>query len=1002
MRSVKQWARSLKAGRSTSQNPTGHAETLSRPSSSLQSPKPGRIHNQANNEDGPIAGTETLSELPSHRDGSSSTVGAVVGASRSDDSAVSHPIAPDDAGAEKQISGSIAIDLWNDAFQVVKNDKNMEQLLQEHEPVKWYQNDMSILELSKYEGMAGDGWKGTRRIRKTQDGQGNHFGSAWCRQRPQLIRCVYVISTPPPAAMVWAGVCAAIPIVTLPLEEDQKMVNGLKYICERALMYFALPDQLLRGANRDADLSRTGQSIRATVQNLYQHTLEFVILSTQYRAEASTRKEKRKQFLDNLKGTDYKERLLATRKRVKGTCQWFCENRKFHEWLHESGGLLVVSADAGCGKSVLARYLIEEVLPEHDPEATICYFLFRDDDPEARSFTNAAKALLHNLLESHHELADCWRERLHSNSNQLNGLRQLCSTLSEASMSTNTGSVICVLDALDESDQGELQAFIDCLSEYILSKPRDSRPKFLLTTRGYPQILNKFIRLSHTTVSLDGEDEDEMASRSCLEQEIHSVTQDRLARLFEQRPDIGEKAKHIIQSGLSQKGSKQATYLWMHLMFEVLEKTYPRNPKNWNKLFDGPPGDIAQAYEKLLQHVNAGEKDAVRATLGLIIVAKHPLSPGELLMALNARDNLKNPCSSEFYEDLSSPEEFTTWLRRECGSFVSVFARRVYLIHQTAKEFLITARDESAKSSSNSVWQGSIAEIRAHRYMAESCVVSLSFDEFNISSSRNRFFSQHPEGYTGHLSAFEHGPAHINGLVLFTKYASIYLLYHFRNCQHQTERDTLEKVVDNREDYSEMFYTLFRREDSELWKWSLGYEPRLSMMLKRYTDLAFPEKSNEEFNHFKRVTCLACHFDNLRLLKFALDEWERYGEQKGRILDSNTSRTQTNFSRSLPKLAVEANAELCLREKHAGAAIFLIRMGANLEIRNEEGLKATELYKKLHAVDLESAVRDWEEAEAQERTEAGAQVAEETREAREETRGAREEAEPTERKAGIC
>ncbi|KAF6843229.1 ankyrin repeat protein [Colletotrichum musicola] len=510
-----------------------------------------------------------------------------------------------------------------------------------------------------------------------------------------------MLSQCPPAAMVWAGVCAAIPIVTMPLEEDQKVVNGLKYICERAPMYFALPDQLLRDANRDEDLSRTGQSIRTTVQNLYQHTLGFVIFSvcsihrrrfrrvwqalsgqtewetrleniekteqalsrdtsmfqmfhllfkvddfmdfyrqTQYRAEASTRKEKRKQFLDNLKGTDYKERLLATRKRVKGTCQWFCKNRKFHDWLHESGGLLVVSADAGCGKSVLARYLVEEVLPEHDPEATICYFLFRDDDPEARSFTNAAKALFHNLLESNHELADCWRETLHSNSNQLNGLRQLCSTLSEASMSTNTGSVICVLDALDESDQGELQAFIDCLSEYVLAKPQASRPKFLLTTRGYPQILSKFNRFSHTTVSLDGEDDDEMASRSRLEQEIHNVTQDRLVRLFEQRPDIGEKAKHIIQA--------------------VLEKTYPRNPKNWNKLFDGPPGDIAQAYEKLLQHVNAGEKDAVRATLGLIMVAKHPLSPGELLMALNARDNLESPCSSEFYEDLSTPEEFTT------------------------------------------------------------------------------------------------------------------------------------------------------------------------------------------------------------------------------------------------------------------------------------------------------------------------------------------------------
>ncbi|KAF6804971.1 ankyrin repeat protein [Colletotrichum sojae] len=360
LRSVKQWARSLKAGRPTSQNPTDHAETLSRSPSSVQSPKPGRGHDQANNGNGPIVGTETLSELPSRihnqgevppsRDGSSSTAGAVVRASGSDNSAVPRPVAPDDAGAEKQISGSLVIELWNDAFQVVKNDENMGQLLQDYETqlkktLTQGNSPLSSNFMKEWLVMVGKAQDESKKHKTAKD---TTLGVLGVVKGPSSFIAT-MLSQSPPAAMVWAGVCAAIP--------------------------------LLRGTNRDADLSRTGQSIRATVQSLYQHTLEFVILSvcsihrrrfrrvwqalpgqtewetrleniekteqalsrdtsifqmsdllfriddfmdfyrqTQYREEAKAKKEKRSRLFNNLKGTDYKERLLATRKRVDGTC----------------------------------------------------------------------------------------------------------------------------------------------------------------------------------------------------------------------------------------------------------------------------------------------------------------------------------------------------------------------------------------------------------------------------------------------------------------------------------------------------------------------------------------------------------------------------------------------------------------------------------------------------------------------------------------------------------
>lgn len=46
-------------------------------------------------------------------------------------------------------------------------------------------------------------------------------------------------------------------------------------------------------------------------------------------------------------------------------------DERFKSWLAQDSGPLLVSADPGCGKSVLAKHLIDEALPR---SATLCYF----------------------------------------------------------------------------------------------------------------------------------------------------------------------------------------------------------------------------------------------------------------------------------------------------------------------------------------------------------------------------------------------------------------------------------------------------------------------------------------------------------------------------------------------------------------------------------------------------------------------------------------------------
>jgi DNA polymerase III delta prime subunit len=52
------------------------------------------------------------------------------------------------------------------------------------------------------------------------------------------------------------------------------------------------------------------------------------------------------------------------RRRIPNTCEWFRTDKRYKEWLSSDDvPLLLVSAPPGCGKSVLAAYLVEEELP---------------------------------------------------------------------------------------------------------------------------------------------------------------------------------------------------------------------------------------------------------------------------------------------------------------------------------------------------------------------------------------------------------------------------------------------------------------------------------------------------------------------------------------------------------------------------------------------------------------------------------------------------------------
>ncbi|KAF4929563.1 Vegetative incompatibility protein HET-E-1 [Colletotrichum viniferum] len=656
-----------------------------------------------------------------------------------------------------------------------------------------------------------------------------------------------MLSECPPAALAWAGVCACIPIISAPLEQHQSMIKGLRHVYARAPIYFDLTGNLLQDGAHSCDL---GNSIRTNIQPLYEGILKYIMLSicSIHRGKfsrfwkaisgqaqweslldniAKAEEEfiakhtndprfqtagprRRNEYLHKLKGMDYQTRLKTTRRRLDGTCQWFRQHPGFRDWLDTDGGLLLVSASASCGKSVLAKYLIEELLHEEDASATVCYFFFKDSDPQARSCVNASKAILHGFLKSNLELVDTCMKKLPIITDNISNT-ELWSAFDRLSRVQGAGSIICVLDALDECDLTERDGFVNSLKDYVIKNHSKKGAKFIVTTRGYPQIVNLFTNFSSNKIHLDGDSDEEKRQ---IQKEISIVMEHRLNKLETTMPDIGPATLDIIRTGLIENSTEQRTYLWMHLMFDYIRKNRFCTREEWREIFRNPPDTVDRTYEGLLQSVTPQAKERVRTLLALILAAERPLTIAELSTAVNCRINTLESRIFDL-DDIPDEKEFGSWIRWECGSFVTIYEGQAFLIHQTAKEFLLEPTE-----TENGWWQGSMTEYVIHQYMAESCISFISLRKFQqqeyvdyvqagisnlkpnaepdmdlpmrirMDSDTDSDTSSDTSSYTSsdadsdtNSDAYDDGRTEELCLEPFVVYSAVTWMYHFRRCQ---------------------------------------------------------------------------------------------------------------------------------------------------------------------------------------------------------------------------
>lgn len=368
--------------------------------------------------------------------------------------------------------------------------------------------------------------------------------------------------------------------------------------------------------------------------------------------------------------------------RIKGTCRWFLEHTDFITWRKaRRSSLLWLSADPGCGKSVLSKYLIDrkgEVLTLGKQTPTVCYFFFKDGDIDRNNGAKAICALLHQLILQQPHLYQHAKEDFRTkNENFLADLGALWNIFLKATEDQKLTETICVLDALDECQESSRKALLTKLIQLYrrLDLVNDTRPilKFLVTSRPEIGIVRDF--RNYTNVRLRGEEESEQITRE-IDLVIHAKIQE-----LEHTLNLSESLKSDLLHNLSEV--RHRTYLWLHLTFDAIQKKLWLSNDEVSTIAHSIPGDIPQAYRAILNK-SPDEKKA-RRLLHIILAATRPLNLHEINVAMV----MEKPYKA--YEDLHiwPSEDCEVIIKNICGLFVSVVDSQVYLIHQTAREFLV-------------------------------------------------------------------------------------------------------------------------------------------------------------------------------------------------------------------------------------------------------------------------------------------------------------------------
>ncbi|KAF5701324.1 NWD1 [Fusarium mundagurra] len=570
-------------------------------------------------------------------------------------------------------------------------------------------------------------------------------------QAVQAVRGIVdkAIQATPEAAIAWVGVCLGLEILSNPVTEARYNRNGIAYVLSRMEWYWNLVSLLL--VENKAEQSSAGLRVQLEkhVVQLYGKLLSYQVKSVclyhrnwaavvlrdvfrlddwagqlddiqkaeaavrtdsgQYNNEQSKiylqklndaasalemnlqdihsaikdqtrRQEKRYQdakyerCMQDLHVTDPrkdKKRIQDTKGGLlRDSYRWILDQAEFQKFRDDpQSRLLWIKGDPGKGKTMVLCGIIDEL--EKGPNRLLSYFFCQATEAQLNNAASVLRGLIYLLIIQRPSLISYLRSKHDVTGEKLfqgiNVWVSLAEILTDMLKDPTLKDAILVVDALDEciTDRPQLLDFI-VQSSSISSSP----VKWIVSSRNWKDIEEKLDNTKQK-VMLHLESNKDLISKAVETYIVYKV--DRLAN--DKKYD--KETRNTVENHLITNAD--GTFLWVALVCQELQST-----DIWDVLdvVEKIPSGLEALYDRMIRHIqNLGRRnpEMCRHVLSTVAVAYRPLRLEELGRLSGLPSSIQR--STEHVSKIISM----------CGSFLTIRDNVVYIIHQSAKDFLFSS-----------------------------------------------------------------------------------------------------------------------------------------------------------------------------------------------------------------------------------------------------------------------------------------------------------------------
>ncbi|KAI0532177.1 hypothetical protein GGR58DRAFT_191520 [Xylaria digitata] len=475
--------------------------------------------------------------------------------------------------------------------------------------------------------------------------------------------------------------------------------------------------------------------------------------------------KERTKALDSLCSDVLCQSMMAKKPMAKSG-EWMFERAEFTAWLNQRSskqGLWVVGRP-GCGKSYLAKHIIDKLRGRGDP--VVCAFLY-EPRPTNLDVWQLLSEILQQALdiepELHHNqpslkssevrslLTEAYRRvpirpihKSHPAENNVSGLlaatlRQVLEIAPELvadilkrlwkgdkppdgwtpdfkalwleamSKALEKHRIVAIIDGFDKMERQCQEAFLETLEQ--LKKTLQARGKASRTRRKASSASQdlRLLFFSNEYSKLYSDSEKYGFSRYAIETkdtgaDITTVVNRRLEvlnRIHKYPSEIQEKIGEVVPKAAN------GIYLRAELILGGLKHSR-YSEDDLHELLDRPPKDTAGLYDHLFGKIWAQEeyRRSVKQVLSWVTFQQEGLNPAELSVGRalqRARQNTDG--GSVSYEQVCEFLDDNTelWVHRFCGHLIKFENGRFELVHPSLRKYLTTKPDELHKEYGDGV-----------------------------------------------------------------------------------------------------------------------------------------------------------------------------------------------------------------------------------------------------------------------------------------------------------